>query len=173
MISRRSLMASSAIVAIVPLAGCQSLQNALDGSTLDRIIAAVSIEATAIATLLQNALNAMAAQGVPGLTPSVQNTAQTALAGVKSVASSLNGSTDVASVQTGVQKIATYAAAALGALALVPGLPPPIPALLAGAAILVPVMGTIVSLVLPQPVVPPSAPAVTVDQAHALAVPTS
>lgn len=170
MISRRLFLASSAVV---PLGGCQSIQNALNGTSIDKIVVAVANEANAIVALLGNALNAAAAQGFPGLTPQVQAIVRASIAGMQSVTQSLTGVSDAATVQTGVQKIATYAAAALGALAVIPGLPPPIPAILAGAAILVPTMGTIVALVLPQPPVPAGAPAVTPDQAHQLATTTS
>lgn len=172
MISRRSLLACTAIV---PLAGCSNVQNWLTANTptIDQLIKAVANEANTIVTLLGNALKAAATQGFPGLTSDTLNVVQASMSGVQAVTQSLTGISDAAALQSNVQKIASYAAAALGAMAMVPGLPPPIPAILAGAAILVPTMGTLVSLVLPKPPVPAGAPAVDPVEAHTLAVTTS
>jgi hypothetical protein len=176
MILRRSLLASSAIVpAALTMGGCASVQSwfTANSGTVDAVLSAAATEANTIATLLGNAVKAMVAAGFPGLTPELQSVVATSVAGIQTTSQALLGSGALATGQSNVQKIATYAAAALAALALLPGLPAGVPAILAGAAVLVPTMGTIVSLVLPKPIVPPSAPAVTVDQAHALAVTTS
>jgi len=154
------------------LGGCSSL--GLNTSTIDAVLSAAATEANTIATLLGNAITAMAKAGFPGLTTDVLNIVSSSIAGIQQTSQALLGAGALAEGQTNVQKIATYAAAALAALALIPGLPAGVPAILAGAAVLVPTMGAIVSMVLPKPVVPPNAPDVTPVQAHALAAtPTS
>lgn len=172
MISRRSLLACTALV---PVTGCATIQSWVNGNsgTIDAILSAAATEANTIATLIASALKQMAAVGFPGLTADTLTVVNTSISGIQTTSQALLGSGALATGQTNVQKIATYAGAALAALALLPGLPVGVPAILAGAAILVPNMGAIISLVLPKPVVPPSAPAVTVDQAHALAATAS
>lgn len=163
MISRRALLASTVLV---PLSACQTQP------TWENTLRAVVADANAIAALLAGALKQIALLNVPGLTPDVLNIAQSSLAGVMSVAQALSGVPDAGAAQPLVLKLASYASTGLGALAVLP-LPPPIPGLLAAAAILVPVVAAAVQLVVPTPTTPVGAPGMTPAQARAMAATSS
>lgn len=154
--------------ALLLLGGCGA-----DGRLNSAGISVVAGDVNAIASAFGNSLTAIAA--TPGITISADalNKAQLALTGIRGAAQALQGVTDATAAQPVVQQVETYVAAFVAAMSTVPLLPPQVQTYLAVANILLPVVFAAVNLAVPpppvSPAVLPAAPAMTPDQARAVA----
>jgi hypothetical protein len=163
MIRRRRFFVTTAAL---PFIGGCSIVDKIKTVNWDQVATVVASDANAVAALIKNAFTQMAALHVPGITPDVLTIGMTALSGIQSTAAAIAGARDLATAQPLVLKLASYASAALGAVASVPGLPVTVSALLAGASLLVTLVASAIQIYVPQPPVPANAPPVTVDEAR-------
>ena len=159
MLTRRELLSRTIVASSAGFAlyGC---------ANANQVASTVASDASLIATGLQGALANIGNLNISGLTADRIQTIGLALAGLKTVATSLAMATTSAQAQPLVQQLETDLNAIVGALATLP-LPPQISVALQAAAILLPVIEAAIGMVIPTPA--PTAPApqhMTPDQAR-------
>lgn len=154
MLARRSLFA------VVPFAAL----TACNGMPPSQNIAVVAQDVQIIATGLSKTLTQLSALNLPGLTPAVLDIAQTALAGLQTVAKALAGVSTATDAQPLVVRVEGYVNAFVGAVSMLPVLPPEIRTALIAAQLLLPIIETAVNLAVPPKT---AAPTMTLDQARA------
>lgn len=123
--------------------------TACAGQTVDQDVVMVAADASTIA----NGLTGVLAQLGPlaatyGIPASTMASVSTAVAGLQAIAAQMSGVTTAAAAQPMVQKIETYVNTIVSALAAFPLIPPPISTTLTAAAILLPVIESVVGIVI-------------------------
>lgn len=147
--NRRSLLSSGAFVL---LAGC-----ALNGQPPSQAIQIAANDVEVIANGLQGALAQIAAENPPppGMTPQLIAKIGTYVADLKSLAAAVAQASTTAQAQPLVQQVEADVNAIVAALAVLP-LPQPLPAVLAAASILLPVIEASVGLIVTPPAPAPA-----------------
>jgi hypothetical protein len=147
MISRRSFLGSSAVVALAGASGC----SLLNSNNPNGAVQTVAGYANDIASGLENFLQVLVTSGttVAGLTPALLASIKQIVADVAQAAQQIQSASTAAEAQPLVQAIETYVNHLVAIVAALP-LPPPINLYVMGAATLLPLLEQLVNLAVDQ-----------------------
>lgn len=138
---RHLIVCAGSAAATLALAGC-----AAGGPTID--IATAAKDIGTIAGGLGGEVTELGALGIAGFTPAAAAAVNGYIADLQQLATSVGAASSTSQAQSGVQQAESIANAAIGVLAVIPGLPPALSLGLQAVAVLLPEIETAVGLLI-------------------------